>query len=168
MRIIKPCVLASWAGEQPPLGGEPMPTEPRVRCRPGPRGSRPHERPRPPARDRLVAHPTGQQCAQAHSDRAQAAQVLERGCAVSCEKPCGFTPAAWSDVLAVYLLGGDGCCTFYEKRRLGALLCLVSSSSLTGYRFPMPRAKEPRAAWPWHCERHLEPIKASGSVGAAR
>ena len=75
----------------------------------------------------------------------------------SCEMPCGFTPAACSDVLAVYLLGGDGCCTFYEKSRLGALLCLVSSSSLTGYRFPMPRTKEPRAAWPLHCERHFKP-----------
>ena len=66
------------------------------------------------------------------------------------------------------LLGGHGCCTLYEKSRLGALLCLDSSSFLTGYRFPMPRAKEPRGAWPLHCERHFEPTKVSGSVGAAR
>ena len=69
---------------------------------------------------------------------------------------------------SVYLLGGHGCCTLYEKSRLGALLCLDSSSFRTGYRFPMPRAKEPRGAWPLHCERHFEPIKVSGSVGAAR
>jgi len=35
---------------------------------------------------------------------------------------------------AIGLLGGYGCCTFYEKSRLGALLCLDSSSFLTGYR----------------------------------
>jgi hypothetical protein len=71
---------------------------------------------------------------------------------------------------AVYLLGGHGCCTFCEKSRLGALLCLDldSSSFLTGHRFPMPRAKEPPGAWPLHCERHFKPIKVSGSVGAAR
>jgi hypothetical protein len=69
---------------------------------------------------------------------------------------------------AVYLLGGNGCCTLYEKSRLGALLCPDSSSFLTGYRFPMPRAKEPPGAWPLLCERHFKPIKVSGSVGAAR
>jgi hypothetical protein len=55
-----------------------------------------------------------------------------------------------------------------QEERPGALLCLVSSSFLIGYRFPMLRAKEPRGAWPLHCERHFEPIKVSGSVGAAR
>jgi hypothetical protein len=64
------------------------------------------------------------------------------------------------------LLGEQGYCTFYEKSRLGALLCLDSSSFLTGYQFPMSR--EPRGAWPLHCERHFKPIKDSGSVGAAR
>src|SRR6516225_1222639 len=59
---------------------------------------------------------------------------------------------------AVYLLGGHGCCTLYEKSRLGALLCLDSSSFLTGYRFPMPRAKKPPGAWPLHCERHFKLI----------
>ena len=58
--------------------------------------------------------------------------------------------------------------TLYEKSRLGALICLDSSSFLTGYGFPMSRAKEARGAWPLHCERHFEPIKVSGSVGAAR
>jgi hypothetical protein len=69
-------------------------------------------------------------------------------------------------VLAFYLLGGHGCCTL--KSRLGALLCLDSSLFLTGYRFPMRRAKEPQGAWPLHCERHFKPIKVSGLVGAAR
>ena len=73
-----------------------------------------------------------------------------------------------ADVLAVYLLGDDGCCTLYEKGRLGALLCLDSSSFLTGYRFPMPRAKEPRGAWPLHWRRHFKPIKVSGLAGVAR
>jgi hypothetical protein len=73
-----------------------------------------------------------------------------------------------ADVLAVLFAGGHGCCTLSEKSRLGALLCLDSSSFLIGYRFPMPRAKEPRGAWPLHCERHFKPIKASGLVGAAR
>jgi hypothetical protein len=77
-------------------------------------------------------------------------------------------PAVPTYVLAIYLLGGHCCYTFYKKSRPGALLCLVSSSFLIGYRFPMLRAKEPRGAWPLHCERHFEPIKVSGSVGAAR